>query len=248
MTAAPLLQVEGLGKRFGSVVVNDDLSFDLHADAALGVVGPNGAGKSTMLNLLSGTVPADQGVVRFAGRDLTGVSADERCRRGIGRTYQIPRPFGGLTVFENVLAAATAGAGLRGSAAHTAAVAALSRTGLLDRANQHASALMLLDRKRLEVARALATAPRLILLDEVGGGLTEPELVVLVELVKDLRTEGVAVIWIEHIVHALLQVVDRLLCLSYGKVLAIGAPAEVMASQEVRNVYLGEAFPDEVTR
>ena len=246
MTAGRLLEVEGLGKRFGSLIVNDDISFDLGADEALGVVGPNGAGKSTMLNLLSGTVQADHGVVRFAGRDLAGVPASERCREGLGRTYQVPRPFGGLSVFENVLAAASAGAGLRGSVAHTAAVGALTRAGLLDRANQQAATLMLLDRKRLEVARALATSPRLILLDEVGGGLTEPELVVLIELVKDLRAGGVAVIWIEHIVHALLQVVDQLLCLSYGRVLAYGEPAEVMASKEVRNVYLGESFPDDV--
>ncbi len=235
----PLLEVDGLGKRFGSLVVTDDISFTLDADAALGVVGPNGAGKSTMLNLLSGTVPADRGNLRFQGRDVTTLPASERCRLGIGRTFQIPCPFGDMSVFENVLVAANAGAGLRGHAAHTAAVRALDRAGIGRVANERAGTLLLLDRKRLELARALATGPRLVLLDEIGGGLTEAELKVLVATIQQLRSEGIAVIWIEHIVHALLQVVDRLLCLTYGRVLAYGAPAEVMSSKAVQDVYLG---------
>jgi len=235
----PLLEVDGLGKRFGSLVVTDDVSFTLDADAALGVVGPNGAGKSTMLNLLSGTVPADRGNVRFQGQDVTALPASERCRLGIGRTYQIPRPFVGMSVFENVLVAATAGAGLRSHAAHTAAVRALDRAGISRVANERAGNLLLLDRKRLELARALATGPRLVLLDEIGGGLTDAELKILVATVQQLRSEGIAVIWIEHIVHALLQVVDRLLCLTYGRVLVYGTPAEVMSSKAVQDVYLG---------
>ncbi|RSM40843.1 ABC transporter ATP-binding protein [Actinoplanes sp. ATCC 53533] len=235
----PLLEVDGLGKRFGSLVVTDDVSFTLDADAALGVVGPNGAGKSTMLNLLSGTVPADRGNVHFQGQDVTALPASERCRLGIGRTYQIPRPFVGMSVFENVLVAATAGAGLRSHAAHAAAVRALDRAGISRVANERAGNLLLLDRKRLELARALATGPRLVLLDEIGGGLTDAELKILVATVQQLRSEGIAVIWIEHIVHALLQVVDRLLCLTYGRVLVYGTPAEVMSSKAVQDVYLG---------
>lgn len=239
-----ILAVEGLTKRYGSQLVNDDVTFSLQAATVLGVVGPNGAGKSTLLDLISGAVPADRGVVRLAGEDVSGAAASGRCRLGIGRTYQIPRPFSGLTVFENVLVAADAGAGLRGRHAAAAAVDALRRSGLLGTANQRAGALPLLDRKRLELARALATSPRLLLLDEIGGGLTDPELHVLIELIRTLRDERITVIWIEHIVHALLRVVDRLLCLAYGRILADGPPREVLASKAVRDVYLGEDFPE----
>jgi branched-chain amino acid transport system ATP-binding protein len=237
-----ILAVEGLTKRYGSQVVNDDVTFSLEAETVLGIVGPNGAGKSTLLNLVSGVVRPDRGVVRFAGDDVSRAPASTRARLGIGRTYQIPRPFGGLTVFENVLVAASAGAGLRGRPAQEAAAGALARAGLVAKANRKAGALLLLDRKRLELARALATSPKLLLLDEIGGGLTEPELHVLVELIQTLRSEQITVIWIEHIVHALLRVVDRLLCLTYGRVLADGRPREVLASKAVRDVYLGEDF------
>jgi branched-chain amino acid transport system ATP-binding protein len=234
-----LLEVEHLTKRFGSLIVNDDVGFTLGEGAALGVVGPNGAGKSTMLNLLSGTLSADRGSVRLAGRNITALSASRRCRLGVGRTFQIPRPFGDLTVFENVLVAASAGGGLRGHAAHDRAVRALERAGIIEHAGHRAGDLTLLDRKRLELARALGAGPRLLLLDEIGGGLTEPELQVLVGTISDLRAEGIAIIWIEHIVHALFQVVDRMLCLTQGHVLAYGKPAEVMADRDVQGIYLG---------
>jgi branched-chain amino acid transport system ATP-binding protein len=237
-----LLEVDGLAKRFGTVVTAADVTFSVAPGEALGIVGPNGAGKSTLLNLIGGVVRPDAGAVRFDGRDLTRLDAAARCRAGIGRSYQIPRPFGKMTVFENVLVAATFGAGTHGQSGYDAARDALSRTGLLRVANEPAGALRLLDRKRLELARALASGPRLVLLDEIAGGLTDHEVPELVDTVRDVRAAGMAVVWIEHIVHALVAVVDRLMCLAAGRVLAIGEPRDVLRSKAVVDVYLGSTF------
>ncbi len=234
-----LLQVAGVAKRFGRVVTATDVSFHVDAGEALGIVGPNGAGKSTMLDLVNGTQRPDAGRIVLDGEDVTSVGAAGRSRRGIGRTYQIPRPFDGLTVFENVLVGATFSGRRRGRDAHRAAIEAVDLAGLGHVMNTDAAALRLLDRKRLELARALATGPRLILLDEIAGGLTEAELPQLVELIGSLRDAGLGVVWIEHIVHALLQVVDRLMCLAMGEIVATGDPHEVMASRAVTEVYLG---------
>ena len=234
-----LLSVQGVSKRFGRVVTATDVSFHLAAGEVLGVVGPNGAGKSTMLDMVTGTLAPDGGQILLDGQDVTRLGAADRSRRGVGRTYQIPRPFGGMTVFENVLVGATYAGGLRRRAAHQAAVEAVERTGMTRLVNERAGGLRLLDRKRLELARALATGPRLVLLDEIAGGLTDQELPELVALVASLRETGAGVIWIEHIVHALLQVVDRLMCLAMGQVVAVGDPHEVMRSPEVVEVYLG---------
>ena len=235
----PLLEVRALSKRFGRLVVVDDLGFDVAAGEALGVVGPNGAGKSTMLDLIAGVLRADAGEVRFGGSDVTALAAADRCRAGIGRSYQIPRPFTRMTVFENVLVGARFGASRRGQRGYDTAYAAVTRAGLEAMADRPAGSLRLLDLKRLELARALATDPKLILLDEIAGGLSEAELPALVESIRGLRDGGVAVIWIEHIVHALLAVVDRLMCLTYGRMLALGDPQEVIRSPEVVEVYLG---------
>jgi branched-chain amino acid transport system ATP-binding protein len=237
--AEPLLDVRGLTKRFGRLVVLADLSFGVGPGEAFGVVGPNGAGKSTMLNLINGVLRPDSGVVFFDGRDVTGLGAAERSSGGIGRTYQIPRPFGGMTVFENVLVGATFASRRRGQQAFAATEEALETTGLIARANVQAGLLGLLDRRRLELARALAGQPRLMLLDEIASGLTDAEIPPLVDTVRGLRDRGVAVIWIEHVVHALLAVVDRLMCLTYGRMVALGEPGQVMRSPEVIEVYLG---------
>jgi branched-chain amino acid transport system ATP-binding protein len=242
LSGPPLLEVRGLAKRFGRLVVAADISFAVAPGEALGVVGPNGAGKSTMLNLVNGVLRPDAGSVTFAGADVTGLGAAARCRAGIGRSYQVPRPFGGMTVFENVLVGATFGAGRRRQAGYQAAGAALETAGLLGLADRPAGSLRLLDRKRLELARVLATDPRLVLLDEIAGGLTEAELPALVETVRGVRERGVAVIWIEHIVHALLAVVDRLMCLASGRTLALGEPRAVLRSPEVVQVYLGSTI------
>ena len=238
-TDIPMLQVSSLAKRFGNVVTARDVSFDVRAGEVLGVVGPNGAGKSTLLDLIAGSVRPDAGRVILDGHDISRLSAPARSRRGVGRSYQVPRPFTGMTVLENVLVGSRFAGGQRGGAGYDAACDALVVTGLMRHANRPAGQLTLLDRKRLELARALATGPRLILLDEIAGGLTDQELPELIELIRGLGRQGMAVVWIEHIVHALLEVVDRLMCLALGEVVAIGDPKAVMADPTVVEVYLG---------
>ncbi len=236
-----LLEVVDLSKRFGALRVVQDFSFDVAEGEALGIVGPNGAGKTTLLNLVAGDLRPDHGSVSMGGQDLTKLPAHVRCHRGVGRTAQIPRPFEGLTVFENVLVGSTFGTtGRLQGTRDDAAVAALEQTGMLGKANVIAGSLTLLDRKRLELARALATQPRLLLLDEIAGGLTEAEVLELVETIKEIRTTGVSIVWIEHIVHALLRVVDRMMAVDAGRKLIEGDPEAVMASDEVRSVYLGD--------
>jgi len=245
--ATTMLEVSELSKRFGRVVTADEISFAVMEGEALGIVGPNGAGKSTLLSLITGVLKSDSGHIAYAGRDISKISAESRGRMGIARSFQIPRPFVDMTVFENTLVSATFAGGQRGQQGYDEAYGALERTGLLHLADVPAGQLRLLDRKRLELARALASKPRLILLDEIAGGLTEKEIPPLVELIKDLRASGMTVVWIEHIVHALLAVVDRLMCLAGGKILAIGDPREVMASPAVVEVYLGTTFDLEET-
>ncbi|MGZ8566592.1 MAG: ABC transporter ATP-binding protein [Actinomycetota bacterium] len=235
----PLLELEHVSKSFGAVRVADDFSLRLDAGEALGIVGPNGAGKTSLLNLIGGTIPPDSGRIMFEGVDITRAAAHVRCRRGIGRTHQIPEPFEGLTVFENVLAGLAFGGADSKENAFGSAMTLLDRVDLAGKANVLAGALTLLERKRLELARALATRPRLLLLDEIGGGLVEAELEVLIASIEELRREGTTIIWIEHIVHALLSVVDRLVAMHFGEVLADGRPDEVLASREVQAVYMG---------
>ena len=237
-----LLEVRGLSKKFGNVVTAEDVTFTVKEGTALGIVGPNGAGKSTLLSLITGVVPSDAGTIMFDGHNITSQSAASRTKAGIARSFQIPRPVVDMTVFENVYVGATFGGGFHGQIGYEAAVRALETTGLMHLSEKPAGQLRLLDRKRLELARALATNPRLILLDEIAGGLTEKELPPLIELIRGLRDSGVTVVWIEHIVHALTAVVDELMCLALGRVLAIGDPQEVMRSPEVIEVYLGSTF------
>jgi branched-chain amino acid transport system ATP-binding protein len=242
----PLLSVTGLQKKFGALVVVDDVDFVLAGGEVLGVMGPNGAGKTTMLNLVSGALQADGGRVLLAGEDLTGVGVVGRCRRGIGRTHQVPRPFERMSVFENVLVGATNGGaapGLRGRGHFRVAGSAIERTGLAGKANRLAGTLPLLDRKRLELARALATTPQVLLLDEIAGGLTQPEVAELVTLILELRESGLGIVWIEHVVHALMATVDRLMALADGRVIAAGDPRAVMSSRELQQAYLGTVAP-----
>lgn len=236
-----MLEAEHLTKSYGAVKVVDNLSVSLHPGEALGVVGPNGAGKTTMLNLITGSVHPDGGRIVFAGSDLSHASPHQRCHAGIGRTYQIPRPFEGMTVFENVLVGATYGRGQSERASYEICAAALNRAGLLSQANVLAGSLTLLERKRLELARALATEPKLLLLDELAGGLTEQEVHSLITTLKQLRTEGISIIWIEHVVRALLAVVDRLMAIDFGRLIAEGDPNTVINSSQVRDVYMGSA-------
>ena len=237
----PLLELAHVTKRFGRVVIAEDLSFTVGPGDTVGIVGPNGAGKTSLFGLISGDLSPGAGTVSFAGRAVTKLDAAARCRLGIGRTYQVPRPFTDMTVFENVLVAAQQGAGLRRRASYAAAAQALERTGMSGEANWPAARLGLLQRKRLELARALASRPRLLLLDEVAGGLTDPEVAQLVEIVRGVNAEGIAVIWIEHVVRALTAVVSRLTCLSGGKFVGDGEPGTVLAEPAVREVFLGTA-------
>ncbi len=242
MTAGPLLELAGVSKRFGSVVVADSLSLTVRGGDAVGMVGPNGAGKTSLFSLISGDLSPNSGEVRFEGRPVTRLDPAERCRLGIARTYQVPRSFEHMTVFENVLVAAHRGAGLSGRDASSLAARVLVETDLRDVANWPASRLGLVHRKRLELARALGSRPRLLLLDEVAAGLTEPEVAGLVETVEQIRAGGIAIIWVEHVVRALVGMVDRLICLAGGRFIGDGEPRAVLSSPAVREVFLGASY------
>ena len=235
----PLLALHGVSKSYGALKVTDTISLAVNAGETLGILGPNGAGKTTLFNLISGDVRVDAGRIEYEGRDVTTLAPHARCRGGIGRSYQVPQPFGNLTVFENLVAAACFGGGQRERDAWVTARDVLAETGLLPHANKPAGALTLLNRKRLELARALATRPRLLLLDEIAGGLTEHEAHELVDVLKRIKATGVTLVWIEHVVHALLAVADRLFVINFGQKLAEGAPRAVMQDPEVRRVYMG---------
>lgn len=242
MTISPnaaILDAAGIHKRFGALVVLDDIDFAMGADEAVGIVGPNGAGKTTLLSVLSGAYPPSAGTVAFKGGDVTALPATARCRLGLVRTHQVPKPFGGMTTFENVFAAASHGAGLKRDEAYEEALGSLKLCGMLGVANRRAETLGLLDRKRLELARALAARPTLLLLDEIGGGLTDGEAGELVETIRELRRRKIGIVWIEHIVHILLQVAERLICMDAGKIIADGDPQAVMANPQVISAYLG---------
>ena len=238
---APILALENISKRFGAVVVADGIDLALNEGEALGIIGPNGAGNTTLFGIATGTVAPDAGRVLFAGNDITRLASERRCRLGLARSFQIPQPFSGMTVFENVVVAAAFGAGERETAVYDRCAELLERCGLIDKANKRAGGLTLLDRKRLELARALATKPRVLLLDEVAGGLTEHECGALVTLIKDVRASGISIVWIEHVVHALLATVDRLLVLHGGKLIAEGDPRTVIRSSQVAEIYMGIA-------
>ena len=234
-----LLQVAGLKKSFGSIIVADDLDLHVASGEAVGIIGPNGAGKTTLFNLIAGGLSPTGGRIRFDGHDLLSQPPQRRCRAGIGRTHQIPQPFEKLTVFENLLVGAVYGRRKSEREVAQSCGEILERLGLIKRANALAGSLTLLERKRLEMARALATAPKLLLLDEIAGGLTEGECAELVATIRDIRKNGVAILWIEHIVHALLAVIDRLVVLNFGRKIAEGMPREVMQRPEVHQIYIG---------
>lgn len=238
---ATILALDNIFKRFGAVVVADGIALKLNEGEALGIIGPNGAGKTTLFGIAAGTVAPDAGHVMLAGEDITQLSPERRCRKGLARAFQVPQPFAGMTVFENVVVAAAFGAGEREAAVYDRCAELLGRCGLADKVNRRAGGLTLLNRKRLELARALATRPRVLLLDEVAGGLTEHECGALVALIKDVRASGVSIVWIEHVVHALLATVDRLLVLHGGRFIAEGDPHTVIRSHQVAEIYMGIA-------
>jgi branched-chain amino acid transport system ATP-binding protein len=234
-----ILALEKICKRFGAVVVADGVDLVLAEGEALGIIGPNGAGKTTLFGIASGTVAPDSGRVVFNGADITRLTPERRCRLGIARSFQIPQPFNGMTVFENLVVAAAFGGGHGEREVYARCAELLGQCGLAAKANRAAGTLTLLDRKRLELARALASEPRVLLLDEVAGGLTEHECAALVDLVQKIRHSGVSIIWIEHVVHALVAVVDRLVVLYAGSLIGEGEPRTVIQSPAVREIYMG---------
>jgi branched-chain amino acid transport system ATP-binding protein len=235
----PLLALHSVSKAYGALKVTDDISLSVDEGTTLGILGPNGAGKTTLFNLISGDARCDAGRVEYEGRDITTLKPHQRCRAGMGRSYQVPQPFGHMTVFENLVTASCFGGQLPEYDAWDNAHQVLKQTGLLSHANSPAGGLTLLNRKRLELARALATRPKLLLLDEIAGGLTEHEARQLVDELKRIKSSGVTMIWIEHVVHALLSIADRLFVINFGCKLAEGEPQAVMNDAEVRRVYMG---------
>lgn len=233
-----LLQARGLGLSFGALRVIHDLSFDVRPREVLGILGPNGAGKTTLFNLINGDLRTDEGQLQFRGQILDGPPF-ERCAAGIGRAYQIPKPYLKMTAFENLLVAASFGSGLRGADSYDRCAQSIADCGLSDRANTLAGSLTLLNRKRLELARALEIGPKLLLLDEIAGGLTEDKRQELVALIRQIRNQSVTIVRIEHVLHALLAVADRLLVLNFGEKIAERRPDEVIDMPDVKRVHMG---------
>jgi branched-chain amino acid transport system ATP-binding protein len=236
---ADVLQVSGLTRSFGAIQVASDVNFTVAEGEILGVIGPNGAGKTTLFGMLSGHIAPSAGKVVFRGDDITALVTHERARLGIARTFQVPRPFGQMTVFDNLRVAATFAGRLEGAEATEWIERTLATTGLTRYADTLAGRLPLLVRKRHELARALATRPKLLLIDEVAAGLTESEVGEFIDLVRRIRNMGTTVVWIEHVIRTMLTATDRLMALAGGKVLAIGVPQQVIDDPDVKRVYLG---------
>jgi len=234
-----VLTVENLAISFGSNHVLKCVNFEVYENEVLGVIGPNGAGKTVMLNILTGILKPTGGKVTFYGEDITNLSITERCRRGFGRTFQVPRSFEKMTVLENVMVGGVYGDHLTEKEAKKKSLNILEMIGLYDKKDLFAGKLGLLDRKRLEIGRALASNPRLLLLDEVAGGLTESEVVKILEIVKMVKEQGVSIVWIEHVIRTMLEGTDRVMCLAEGRDVICGCPVDVMGSKEVSDVYLG---------
>ncbi len=237
MTA--ILEVSGLSKSFGAIAVANDVGFSVLDGEILGIIGPNGAGKTTLFGMLSGQIEPSRGRIVFRGEDVTQLPPHDRARRGIARTYQVPRPFGQMTVFDNLRVAATFAGGLSGPEAVEWIERTLATTGLTRFSTTQAGRLPLLVRKRHELARALAMRPKLLLIDEVAAGLTEQEVEAFIALVRRIRDMGVSIVWIEHVIRTMVTATDRLMALAGGEVLAVGEPRDVIARPEVKRVYLG---------
>ena len=240
-----ILSFKNVNAGYGRVQILNDLSFEVKRGEVYGVIGPNGCGKTTMFNALIGLIIPTQGEIMFDGKNVTKMKASARCQMGIGRTYQVPRPFEGMSVYENCLVAAVHGAGHSEKEGRRVALEALKLTELYDKREVRAGELTLLDRKRMEIARALGTEPKLLLLDEVAAGLTEAEVRDVMKMVANLKAAGYSIIWIEHVIQTMVESTDTLLCMAQGHNLIVGNPREVMNSKLVEEVYLGGAEDDE---
>lgn len=234
-----MLRVENLSKSFGALTVVDQVSTVVRGGECLGIMGPNGAGKSTFFDLLTGVTAIGGGEIFLDDQPIHGLPTERRVLLGMSRAFQVPKPFSSLTVGEHLLLAAVAGAGLRDTQARERAEMVLEKTGLASLAGERGANLRLLDRKRLELAKALATGPKVLLLDEISGGLTDHEVHDLIALIRRLKSPGLSILWIEHIAHALKAVSDRILMLHLGRTVIEASPGVVTGDQRVRELYLG---------
>jgi branched-chain amino acid transport system ATP-binding protein len=239
--STPLLDVRGVTKRFAGLVANDDVSFSVNEGEIVSIIGPNGAGKSTLFACITGFHAPSAGTVTWRGRDITGFKADRVCRLGIARTFQIVQVIGDMTVLENVMTGAFLHAPARAAARHRAEEL-LVTTGLIDKRDFLGTSLTIADKKRLEVAMALATQPRLLMLDESMAGLTPVELKQIITLLREVRRRGVTLVIVEHVMEAVMQLSDRVIVLNSGKKLTEGTPREVVADPRVIQAYLGERY------
>jgi len=238
-----LLEISGVTKRFGGLTAVDNVTFAVEAGEIFGLIGPNGAGKTTLLNCLAGGSPPNAGTIRFDGRDTTGMSAEQMCRLGVGRTFQIPRPFPRMTAFENVVVAATFGdPHLAHSAVATRALQMIEYVEFPRPVGTTASHLNASQLKRLDLARALASGPKLLLLDEFAAGLTPSELVDIAKLLRRIRDDGVTIVMVEHVMRLIMDLCGRLSVLQYGELIAHGDAAAVAQDDRVREAYLGTNY------
>ena len=241
--AVPLLQIGGITKRFGGFVALDDVSVDIRPGERFGLIGPNGSGKTTLINCISGAFRAEVGTVVFRGEDITQLPAHIRTRRGIARSFQIPRPFRSMTVAENLMVAldfAAIGDDFVAAAQRRDTVMSiLTQTGLASKADLSTTGLSQVELRKMELARAMATHPKLLISDEAMAGLSSSEVDEVLDLLIKLAGQGLTIIMIEHIMQAVMRFSQRVMCLDAGKIIAIGAPEEVMANQRVQEAYLG---------
>jgi branched-chain amino acid transport system ATP-binding protein len=236
---SPILELHGLSRSFGGVRVIEKLDLAVAGGEIVGLLGPNGAGKSTLFNLIAGVLSPDAGSITYQTRDISRMKVWKRRRLGVGRTYQIPKPFTHMSVYENVLVGAVHGAGLSIRAARETTLDTLELTGLAGSMASPAGALSLLDLKRLELARAIASRPALLLLDEIAGGLTEGECDALLSILAQVHARGVTIVWVEHVLHALKRLATRLTVLYGGKIIAQGRPEAILSDPRVKEIYLG---------
>lgn len=240
--AEPILSINGISKHFGGLRALDDISFNLPAGEIMGLMGPNGAGKTTLVNVICGFYKPDAGKIKFKGEDVTGSPPHKVCHLGIARTYQIPQPFGDLTAQQNVAVAAMFGRGIGKAIAEKEALDVLESADILDKKDTLAKDMSTITLKRLEIARALATDPTLLLVDEVAAGLNETELPRMLEILAAIRQKGVTIILIEHVMKIMRDAVDTILVLNEGTTIAFGKPDAVMKDEKVIQCYLGESY------